>query len=110
MKVLIVTLSLCSALFFSETKNTSEDHQPKIEVTTKATIGSSFSLVNDTKQKVSIYTGTGFVSLNKGSKTSITCNVGKEVRWAKSGRKGDVIFKIESKHCGKTIKLSQVID
>ncbi|SOU87672.1 hypothetical protein [Tenacibaculum dicentrarchi] len=72
------------------------------------TLGSSISLVNDTKDKVSIYTGTGFVSLNKGSKTSISCKVGKEVRWANKGRKGKVIFKIESKHCGKTLKLSKL--
>ena len=62
----------------------------------------SFSLINDTKEKISIYTGSGFVSLNKGSKTSITCNTGKEVRWASKGKKGDVIFKITSDMCGKT--------
>mgnify|MGYP000666347512 CR=1 FL=1 len=109
MKVLLVTLSLFSTLFFSETKNTTKDNQPKVEATTKAIVGSSFKLINDTKDKVSIYTGTGFVSLNKGSSTSISCNTGKEVRWANKGKKGSVIFKIESKHCGKTIKLSQVI-
>lgn len=72
-------------------------------------IESSFSLINDTKDKVSIHTGTGFVSLNKGSKTSIGCNIGKEVRWANDGKKGEVIFKIESEHCGKTIKLSEFL-
>lgn len=69
----------------------------------------SFKLVNDTGDKVSIYTGTGFVSLNNGGSTSITCNTGKEVRWAKSGKKGDVIFKISSDHCGKTVKLSKFL-
>lgn len=110
MKVIILTLSLCSTLFFSETKNTSINNPPKIEVKSEAIIGSSFKLINDTKNKISIYTGTGFVSLNKGSSTSISCNIGKEVRWASKGKKGDVIFKIESKHCGKTLKLSQVMD
>ncbi len=70
---------------------------------------SSFSLINDTKDKVSIHTGTGFVSLNKGSKTSIGCNVGKEVRWANEGKKGDVIFKITDDMCGKTLKLSELM-
>ena len=70
----------------------------------------SFSLVNDTKEKVQIHTGSGFVSLNKGSKTSITCNTGKEVRWANKGKKGSVIFKISSDHCGKTIKLSKFLE
>lgn len=72
-------------------------------------IESSFSLINDTRDKISIHTGTGFVSLNKGSKTSIGCNVGKEVRWANEGKKGDVIFKITADMCGKTLKLSELM-
>ncbi len=56
-----------------------------------------------------MYTGTSFVSLNKGSKTSISCKVGKEVRWAKSGRKRKVIFKIQSKSCGKVLNLSKLL-
>jgi len=70
---------------------------------------SSFSLINDTKDKISIHTGTGFVSFNKGSKTSIGCNVGKEVRWANDGKKGEVIFKITADMCGKTLKLSELM-
>ena len=72
-------------------------------------VASSFSLINDTKDKVSIHTGTGFVSLNKGSKTSIGCNIGKEVCWAESGKKRDVIFKITKDMCGKTLKLSELM-
>ncbi len=105
MKVFVLAFSLFSFLFFTETKMNSKENQPKIEVV----IGSSFKLINDTKNKVSIYTGTGFVSLNKGSSTSIGCNVGKEVCWASKGKKGKVIFKITSKQCGKTIKLSTVL-
>ncbi|WP_452596679.1 hypothetical protein [Pontimicrobium sp. MEBiC01747] len=105
MKLLMITVSLLIVSFTSETATTTIETQPYSE-----TIGSSFSLVNDTKEKVSIHTGSGFVSLNKGSKTSVSCNVGKEVRWANKGKKGDVIFKIASKHCGKTIKLSKLID
>lgn len=105
MKTLIIALSTLALISFAEETKTKTTN-----IDTEISIASSFSLVNDTKEKVSIYTGTGFVSLNKGSKTSITCKVGKEVRWANKGKKGDVIFKIESKHCGKTIKLSDVID
>lgn len=105
MKIIIIALSTFVLLSFSEEKQTVKT-SPNMEVS----IASSFSLVNDTKGKVSIYTGTGFVSLNKGSKTSITCNTGKEVRWANKGKKGDVIFKITSDMCGKTIKLSKVMN
>ncbi len=105
MKLLMIATSVFYMLFVSEPMNISNDDEPCLEV-----IASSFSLVNDTKEKVSIHTGSGFVTLNKGSKTSISCKTGKEVRWANKGKKGDVIFKIESKHCGKTIKLSKVMD
>jgi len=105
MKTIIIALSTLVLVSYSEGKQTLNTSD-KIEVS----IASSFSLVNDTKEKVSIYTGSGFVSLNKGSKTSISCNSGKEVRWANKGKKGDVIFKITSDMCGKTIKLSKVMD
>ena len=78
------------------------------KVVKEITLESSFSLINDSKEKISIHIGTGFVSLNKGSKTSIGCNVGKEVRWANEGKKGDIIFKITADMCGKTLKLSEL--
>ncbi len=105
MKIVLVIISVVSLMSFTTIENATENLRIKKE---EITLGSSISLVNDTKDKVSIYTGTGFVSLNKGSKTSISCKVGKEVRWANKGRKGKVIFKIESKHCGKTLKLSKL--
>lgn len=80
-----------------------------VKVKTEKEVGSNFKLINDTGDKVSIHTGSGFVSLNKGGSTSISCNVGKEVRFADSGKKGDVIFEIESSHCGKTLKLSSFL-
>ena len=80
----------------------------KLKSNVSIVVGESFSLINDSKDKISIHTGTGFVSLNKGSKTSIGCNVGKEVRWANEGKKGDVIFKITADMCGKTLKLSEL--
>ncbi|MCD8405258.1 hypothetical protein LNI88_00265 [Tenacibaculum dicentrarchi] len=105
MKTVLAIISVVSLMSFTTIENATENLRIEKE---EITVGSSISLVNDTKGKVSIYTGTGFVSLNKGSKTSISCKVGKEVRWANKGRKGKVIFKIESKHCGKTLKLSKL--
>lgn len=88
---------------------TMTNSQITTNVKTEMVVGESFSLINDSKDKISIHTGTGFVSLNKGSKTSIGCNVGKEVRWANEGKKGDVIFKITADMCGKTLKLSELM-
>lgn len=103
MKKVIVILAVLSLGLTSFT--TKEIYKSSIEITA----GESFSLINDTKEKISIHTGTGFVSLNKGSKTNIGCNVGKEVRWAESGKKGDIIFKITKDMCGKTLKLSELM-
>lgn len=101
-KLLIATMLVSLGSFSFTTVETKKD-------TIESVQSSSFSILNDTKDAVSIYTGAGFVTLQKGSKTSVTCNVGKEVRFGDSGKKGDLIFKIEDSHCGTTVKLSAYI-
>lgn len=71
--------------------------------------GGSFKILNDTDNDVQIHTGSGFVELNKGSSTSITCEAGREIRSATKGKKGDVIFTVDDSMCGKTIKLSKYL-
>lgn len=105
MKKTILLLSFIVLSSFGTISNSVTKSNVKIETV----LGESFSLINDSKDKISIHSGTGFVSLNKGSKTSIGCNVGKEVRWANEGKKGEVIFKITADMCGKTFKLSELI-
>jgi len=105
MKIILLFITVLTLSSFSTTKNSV---QADVQVES-IPVFSSFSLINDTKEKVSIYTGSGFVSLNKGSKTSITCKVGKEVYWAEKGKKKSVIFKIKSDMCGKTLKLSKLL-
>ncbi|NVK20991.1 MAG: hypothetical protein HWD86_00590 [Kangiellaceae bacterium] len=80
-----------------------------IALTPLSAFAANVKLINDTGNKVSIHTGTGFVTLNKGGSTSFSCKPGKAVSKADSGKKKDVIFKVESKHCGKTVKLSSVM-
>lgn len=104
MKKAILLLSFVVLSSFNSASNVDF----KLKSNVSIVVGESFSLINDSKDKISIHTGTGFVSLNKGSKTSIGCNVGKEVRWANEGKKGDVIFKITADMCGKTLKLSEL--
>ncbi len=70
----------------------------------------SVKIVNDTKQDVHLYTGTGHVKLNHGGgSTSVSCEDGKEICFSNKGKKGGVIFTINSSMCGKTIKLSQYL-
>lgn len=105
MKLAILALSFVMLCSFGTIERVGLENTSNTEVV----FGESFSLINDSKDKISIHTGTGFVSLNKGSKTSIGCNVGKEVRWANKGKKGDIIFKITADMCGKTLKLSELM-
>lgn len=74
-----------------------------------STISGSFKILNDTDADVQIYTGSGFVELNKGASTSVTCEAGREIRKANKGKKGDVIFTVEDSMCGKTVKLSKYL-
>ncbi|MBL4662387.1 MAG: hypothetical protein JKY22_02230 [Flavobacteriaceae bacterium] len=104
-----IVLLACVVVFLSAFTMKTETQATSKQLVTETAAFASFSLVNDTKEKVSIHTGSGFVSLSKGSKTSITCKTGKEVRWAESGKKKDVIFEITSEMCGKTIKLSEFL-
>ena len=107
MKKLIFIFSLSLVLMsFNQAEKT-----PKFDTVNlyAAEMNKSFTLINDTKDKVTIHTGSGIVSLNKGGKTSISCNIGKEVCWAENGKKKDVIFKISADHCGQTVKLSSVM-
>jgi len=69
----------------------------------------SLKLVNDTRGKMSVHTGSGIANLNKGSSTSFTCKPGAKIYTAEKGKKQDFIFKVESSHCGKTVKLSSVM-
>lgn len=103
MKLLLIAISFVSLTSFTDLAKENQAAQ-QLEITELAF--ANISLINDTKAKVSIHTGSGFVSLNKGSKTSFSCKTGKEVRWAESGKKKGLIFKITSDMCGKSIKLS----
>ncbi|WP_291727141.1 hypothetical protein [Bernardetia sp.] len=69
----------------------------------------SFKILNDTGSKLSIYTGSGYVTLNNGSSTSVSCNTGKKVYTASKGTKDDFLFEIESSMCGTTVRLSDYL-
>lgn len=99
-KITLIIVASLGMYSFTTLPQTNEFHS------TEEVYYSSFTLLNDTKEAVSVHTGSGFVTLQKGSKTSISCNVGKVVSWAESGKKKGVIFKITSDMCGETVKLS----
>lgn len=99
---MILVVALTTATVFANSTNEVAENSVREE----ATAAASVKLINNTGGKVSIHTGTGFVSLNKGSSTSFSCKVGKKVSLANSGRKGKTLFTISSSMCGKTLKLA----
>jgi hypothetical protein len=104
-KLSIITLALIfttSTIFAKTTFQLSE-------TAVKAEVGGSFKILNDADTDVQIHTGSGFVELTKGSSTSVTCEVGREIRQANKGKKGDVIFVVDDTMCGKTVKLSKYL-
>lgn len=101
--LLILTLVFSTSSAFAKTTNISS------EKNTNVSISGSFKILNDTDADVQIYTGSGFVELNKGASTSVTCEAGREIRKANKGKKGDVIFTVDDSMCGKTVKLSKYL-
>jgi hypothetical protein len=101
--ILAITMLLSTATVFA---NTSQNLFASFN---NSAMFSSFKILNDTDNDVQIYTGSGFVELNKGASTSLTCESGKEIRSANKGKKGDVIFTVDDSMCGKTVKLSKYL-
>jgi hypothetical protein len=101
--ILAISMTLSTATAFANTSNN------LFESIIESTSFASFKILNDTDNDVQIYTGSGFVELNKGASTSLTCEAGKEIRSANKGKKGDVIFTVDDSMCGKTVKLSKYL-
>lgn len=95
----------CFVLFFSFS------FEPVANAKSEAFFGKgTVKIVNDTKQDIHIYTGTGHVKLTHGGgSTSVSCKEGREICTSNKGKKGAVIFKIEASMCGKAIKLSSFL-
>lgn len=104
-----MTILLTLILIFTSLPAFANTMKNSFENNANITIEGSFKILNDTDADVQIYTGSGFVEINKGSSTSVTCENGKEIRKANKGKKGDVIFTVDASMCGKTVKLSKYL-
>lgn len=100
---IIFTIIFANLAVFAS--NPTISFEPNINSSARA----SFKILNDTDADVQIHTGAGFVELNKGASTSVTCEAGREIRHANKGKKGDVIFTVDDSMCGKTVKLSKYL-
>ena len=80
---------------------------PKADNNEVLVLGGNVKILNDTPNKVEIHTGSGYTTLNaRGGTTSVGCDEGRKISFAENGKKGKVIFTINSDMCGKTVKLS----
>lgn len=100
--ILFTTIFAHAVIFAKQTAKS-------FETPVNSAVGGSFKILNDTGAEVQIHTGAGIVELNKGSSTSVTCEAGREIRYADKGKKGSVIFTVDESMCGKTVKLSKYL-
>lgn len=94
---LILTLVTATGIFASRTAHA------------VAPAAASMKIINDTDNDVQIHTGSGFVEINKGSSTSITCEAGKVISLADKGKKKGELFTVDESMCGKVVKLSKYL-
>jgi hypothetical protein len=103
MKKIIVLIGVIGLLSFS---NVSSEVTVKENTKKEMALDGIFFLVNNTASDVPVYVGSDPVLLKRGSRTRISCIVGQEVRFDNGGVVGDVIFTIESSHCGISLMLA----
>lgn len=72
-------------------------------------VGGSLKILNDTDGDVQIHTGSGFVEINKGSSTSVSCEIGRVISLADRGKKKEELFTVDDSMCGKTVRLSKYL-
>ena len=108
-KLLLVLFGLFVLSSFS--KNSVVNNNSDSYLINKNGIVESFKLINDTHEKVIIYTDYGFVYLRQGSTTNVNCNIGSKIYMGSNREKGDVIYEVEEDNmCGGVLKLSHLVD
>ena len=103
MKKVIVLIGVIGLLSFS---SVSSEVTVKENTKKEMALDGIFFLINNTASDVPVYIGTNPVLLKRGSRTLISCVIGKEIRFDNGGVQGDVIFTIDSSHCGISLMLS----
>mgnify|MGYP000415695237 CR=1 FL=1 len=110
MKTLFLSLLTVAFMMSFNSNQDASNNDSSINIeAVEAPMGSSFKLLNDTGSKIRIHTGSGVVTLNNRSSTSISCNNGRKIYTSPNGNKGDFIFEVDDSMCGKTIKLSKYL-
>lgn len=103
MKKVIVLIGVVGLLSFS---SVSSEVTVKENTKKEMALNGVFFLVNNTASDVPVYVGSDPVVLKRGSRTRISCVIGQEIRFDNGGVPGDVIFTIDSSHCGVSQILS----
>lgn len=105
MKIYLLIFAIALFCSFGVTPN----HSSAADLGSANVIGGSFKILNDSGGEVQIHTGSGFVELNKGASTSVSCDPGKVISLADKGKKKDALFTVDESMCGKTVKLSKYL-
>jgi hypothetical protein len=104
----LLTLTILTIAIFGTTLQVSARFAADDNASATA-VGGSFKILNDTGADIQIHTGSGFVEINKGSSTSVSCDAGKVISLAEKGKKKGELFTVDESMCGKMVKLSKYL-
>jgi 3-isopropylmalate dehydratase small subunit len=102
-------VAILAVAFFSFAALNAGNELPKNNIVVETPVAASMKVLNDTGSEVTIHTGTGHVTLQKGGSTSFSCDPGKKVSLSNGSKPTKLLFTIEESMCGKTIKLSDYL-
>ncbi|MCG9910166.1 MAG: hypothetical protein MH137_02605 [Flavobacteriales bacterium] len=100
-------VAIMAVAFLSVAALNAGNELPKNNIVVETPVVASMKVLNDTGSEVTIHTGTGHVTLQKGGSTSFSCEVGKKVSLSNGSKPTKTLFTIEDSMCGTTVKLSK---
>lgn len=102
-------VTILAAAFLSIAFLNAANELPKNSIVVESPMAASIKVLNDTGSEVTIHTGSGHVTLQKGGSTSFSCEAGKKVSLSNGSKPTKTLFTIDDSMCGKTIKLSEYL-
>lgn len=100
-------VAIMAVAFLSVAALNAGNELPKNNIVVETPVVASMKVLNDTGSEVTIHTGTGHVTLQKGGSTSFSCDAGKKISLSNGSKATKLLFVVDDSMCGTTVKLSK---